>query len=96
MPRSVLDTEKGVCYVCKIRTYTEKHHIFMNGLRNASEDMGLYVYLCPEHHRGTCGVHGRDGNQLNRELKREAQLMWEQTDGNTREIWMSRIGRNFL
>ena len=96
MPHSVLTTEKGVCYVCQKRTYTEKHHIFMNALRNTSEDMGLYVYLCPEHHRGTNGVHGMNGGDLNHDLKQISQYMWEQIEGNTREEWMKRIGRNYL
>lgn len=35
----------------------EKHHIFGASNRNNSEKYGLFVYITPEIHRGTNGVH---------------------------------------
>lgn len=56
--------------------------------------MGLIVYLCPECHRGTYGVHGTKGAERDKDLKRIAQKMYEEK--HTREEWMSEIGRNYL
>ena len=62
---SILDTEKGICYICdklygdRSRKYTEYHHImYGGGKRKDSERLGLTVYLCREHHKdGPAAVH---------------------------------------
>ena len=56
--------------------------------------MGLIVYLCPECHRGTYGVHGKNGHDIDLDLKKIAQKMYEEK--HSREEWMSEIGRNYL
>lgn len=92
---SILKSQPGVCYICDRQGKTELHHIiFGTGFRKTSDEMGLTCYLCPEHHRGTYGVHGREGNEVNRYLKRKAQYTYELT--HTRDEWMNRIGRNYL
>lgn len=59
--------------MCKTTRNLEEHHIFAGAYRNKSEQYGLKVYLCHEHHTGTDGVHS--GNVwLNRILKRTAQV----------------------
>ena len=94
-PKSVLDTEKGVCYLCGKVGETELHHcVFGSGYRKISDRLGLVVYLCHECHQGTEGVHGRDGDDKNRRLKREAQEAWEKTHSHSE--WMQIVGRNFL
>lgn len=32
-----------------------------------------HIYLCEEHHRGTYGVHGREGHKLDIKLKMQMQ-----------------------
>lgn len=92
---SIMNTKPGECFICGKKTATERHHVcFGVGLRKISEELGLIVYLCPEHHRGTYGVHGKDGNEINRYLKKQAQFEFEKT--HAREEWMQRIGRNYL
>ena len=92
---SVLDTEKGKCYVCGREGVTHRHHIcFGVGMRSLSEHYGLIVYLCPECHTGTHGVHGRDGDAMNRFLKAEAQKRFEEL--HSHEEWMMRIGRSYI
>lgn len=62
------------CKVCGKRYGIERHHIVFKSECKALEHCKLnYVYLCSNHHRGTYGVHGRDGNKLNRYLKLDFQ-----------------------
>jgi hypothetical protein len=56
--------------------------------------MGLIVYLCPECHRGTYGVHGKYGHDMDMDLKKISQKMYEES--HSREEWMKEIGRNYL
>ena len=97
---SILTTNKETCYVCQrsLDAYgmrPEVHHIFYgHGLRNVSDRLGLVVYLCPECHRGTNGVHGKNGKALNYDLKQIAQHTYEET--HNREEWMKEIGKNYL
>lgn len=92
---SILDTHDGVCYACQRHMPTELHHIFFGtGLRPIADKYGLTCYLCPECHRGTKGVHGRDGNALNRALKCDAQRKYESIHGH--DAWMQLVGRDFL
>lgn len=56
--------------------------------------MGLIVYLCPDCHIGTNGVHGKNGHDIDLDLKRIAQLRYEEE--HSREEWMQEIGRNYL
>lgn len=76
--------------------YVEDHHIFFgNSRRKVSEALGLKVWLCPEHHRGRYGVHGRDGHYLDLYLKRLAQETYESL-GHSRTDFVSKVGKNYL
>lgn len=62
------------CKVCGKSYGIERHHIVFKSECKALEHCKLnYVYLCSTHHRGTYGVHGREGNKLNRYLKLDFQ-----------------------
>jgi hypothetical protein len=52
------------------------------------------VDLCYIHHRGTYGVHGKYGHQLDLQLKQHCQREFEKT--HTREEFIKLIGRNYL
>ena len=82
------------CYVCS--TYeVEDHHIYFGtAKRRKSEKYGLKVWLCPEHHRGTHGVHGKYGHELDTRLKRKAQEEFERI--YTREEFIKTFGRSYL
>lgn len=97
---SILDTEKGICYICdklygdRSRKYTEYHHImYGGGKRKDSERLGLTAYLCREHHKdGPAAVHNfRDTREY---LCREAQRAFEKS--HTREEWMETGFKNYL
>lgn len=91
-PKSILNTEKGVCYLCANlygdyrQQYTEEHHVlFGSGMRILSEAEGLKVYLCEPHHKsGKEAVHNcRKTRELLCEI---AQREYEKS--HTRKDWM--------
>ena len=66
------------CKVCG-NPYTELHNIVFRSENKNLENCKLnFVYLCPEHHRGTYGPHGSKGAKLNRKLKLEFQNKLEE------------------
>lgn len=86
--------DKKECIVCGSWN-VEDHHIYFGvAKRKLSEKYGLKVWLCPSHHRGTNGVHGRDGHKLDQELKQLGQKAFEWE--HTREEFMSIFGRSYL
>lgn len=97
---SILDTEKGICYICdkiygdRSRKYTEYHHImYGGGKRKDSERLGLTVYLCREHHKdGPEAIH--DYREAREYLCREAQRAFEKS--HTREEWTEMDFKNYL
>lgn len=88
--KSIIQDEKQ-CLLCGSPN-VELHHCFFGSLRKISDQHGLTVWLCPEHHRGNSGVH------FNRELdlwvKRTAQFKFEKN--HSREEWFKIIGKNYL
>lgn len=94
--KSIMNTQKGICYVCGRRGFTQEHHIFYGTAnRRLSERYGLKVHLGLEHHIvGPEAVH--NGNEeLNRKLKQEAQRAFESQHGS-RKQFMEIFGRNYL
>lgn len=91
--KSIIQDRKE-CIVCGSWN-VEDHHIYFGvAKRKLSEDYGLKVWLCPSHHRGTNGVHGRDGHKLDQELKQLGQKAFEWK--HTREEFIERFGKNYL
>ncbi len=97
---TILKSRKGICYLCArlngdYRTkVTEEHHIlYGSGRRDRSEETGLKVYLCIDHHReGQQAVHScRETREL---LCRIAQEEYKQA--HTHEQWMALAGKNYL
>lgn len=61
------------CFVCGA-TNTEKHHIIKRSQSKALIKCELnLVELCPEHHRGHNGVHGKNGHALDIKLRKMLQ-----------------------
>lgn len=98
--RSILHVKDGTCYLCmKLRNdyrchrVVHEHHIFGGPNRKISEEEGIKVYLCLEHHTvGPAAVHNNINNM--RLLQEEGQRAYEQN--HTREEFMELIGRNYL
>ena len=94
--KSIMQSNYG-CYVCGNTSYVESHHVFYGTRnRNKSEKDGLKVNLCYDHHRGTYGIHGREGHALDEVLKKEAQKTWMEYYGKTEDEFRARYGKNYL
>ena len=91
--RSIMQFDKS-CYICGRRDQLERHHaIHGTAGRAKAEPLGLWVWLCPEHHRtGPGAAHGNATTDLT--MKKLAQIAYEKH--HTRAEWMKEIGRNYL
>lgn len=101
MAKSIMHNKADrTCYLCmklrrdySIRTGLQEHHV-MSGTANRklSEEYGLKVYLCLEHHTaGPEAVHNNAGNR--KMLMKEAQSIFEKKYSH--EKWMEIFGRNY-
>lgn len=93
---SILQGKEKYCWITGERNVPlEKHHVlFGTGMRKIADRLGLWVWLTPEFHRGTNGVHGKNGRTLDLLLKQEVQIEFEKRYGHDR--WMKEIGRSYL
>ena len=84
---------EAVCYRCKRGGRMDFHHI-LNGskyLRRASEEIGAWVWLCPQCHRW---LHSTgDGEKYQKQLKAFVQEMYELE--HSRKEWMSITHKNY-
>lgn len=72
--QSVVERAGGQCEVCGSNQGIELHHILGGtGRRRQQERYETIVALCYECHRGTWGIHGKYGSQLDIKLKQELQ-----------------------
>lgn len=95
--------EKDFCIMPKsklystVRTeiYCERHEVyFSKAYRQKSINDGLIVFLTRESHRGTNGVHGKNGDKLNRQLKKLAEKAWTSYYKKTKEEFIERFGKS--
>lgn len=88
MPKSKLYSTK------RTDIYCEKHEVyFSKAYRQKSVHDGLIVFLTEEDHRGTNGVHGKNGDKLNRQLKKLAQKAWCKYYNKTKEEFIREYGK---
>ena len=93
---SILQKKKE-CYICKTIYNLECHHcIYGIANRKLSERDGLKVWLCVEHHRGSYGVHGNNGHDLDLKLKKKSQLAWQEYYNKTKEDFIKEYGRSYI
>lgn len=75
----------------------ERHEPLFGGRnRQKSIEDGLIVFITPEQHRGTYGVHGKNGHEFDLYLKRKAEESWLEYYNKTIEDFIERYGRNYL
>lgn len=78
----------------RTKKYNERHEVFFSRTyRNKSIKDGLIVFLTEEDHRGTKGVHGKNGDKLNRMLKKVAQKAWMNYYKKSKEEFIKRYGK---
>lgn len=88
---SILDTTKGVCFLCGRHCQTHKHHVFGGPNRWRSERDGLTLYLCPECHRT---VHS--DFRYAKGLRMIAETEWLTTRGAKIADFIAEYGKNYL
>lgn len=92
--KSIIQHEKQ-CIVCGSWN-VEEHHLYKGvAKRKLSEQYGLKIFLCPTHHRGTNGVHGKNGHKLDLELKILGQKSFEYHYGS-REDFIKIFGKSYI
>lgn len=76
---------------------SERHEAFY-GVKNREKSIedGLVVFLTPENHRGTNGVHGREGKFINEMIKKNAEMVWLRYYNKTIDDFIERYGKNYI
>ena len=91
MPKSTKYSTK------RTKKYCERHEVYYGkAYRNKSIKDGLIVFVEEKTHTGTDGVHGKNGDKLNRYLKKVAQRAWMNYYNKTKEDFIARYGKNYL
>ena len=74
--------------------YCERHEVFFGqAYRQKSIKDGLIVFLTRESHRGTNGVHGKNGDKLNRYLKQKGKEVWMKYYNKTEDEFIKEYGK---
>ena len=67
-------SKEGTCQNCYSYGMVELHHIIKKSQASFLRDCELnFIHLCPNCHRGTFGVHGREGNKLDFKIRLDYQ-----------------------
>ena len=91
MPKSTKYSTK------RTKKYSERHEVYYSkAYRNKSIKDGVIVFLTEQDHRGTNGVHGKNGDKFNRYLKKVAQRAWMDYYKKTKEEFIERYGKNYI
>lgn len=61
------------CLICGQRATELHHRVFKSQVKPLKNCKLNHIYLCSEHHRGTEGVHGKNGYKLDKLLKLQLQ-----------------------
>lgn len=76
---------------------THRHEVFFGkAYRQKSIEDGLVVFLNYEQHKGTNGVHGKNGEKLNRLLKQIGEKTYREYYHKTKEEFIQRYGKSNL
>ena len=88
MSKSIIENEK-VCFICK-NPRVQQHHIYKSHkCRKIADQEGLWVWLCPEHHRL---VH--QDRKLDLVFMRLGQEIYEET--HTRREFREKFIKSYL
>ena len=91
----IYERSKGYCEICGSTHMLEIHHIiFGKGKRKQHERIESIILLCYSCHRGTNGVHGKNGRKLDIRLKQRLQKTYQDkgyTEEEIRELMGGRL-----
>ena len=76
---------------------SERHEAFF-GVKNRKRSIndGLVVFLTPENHRGTYGVHGKNGKYIDEMIKKNAEMVWCRHYQKTVDDFIKEYGKNYI
>lgn len=93
--KSIVTKDLKVCAVCGTLQGVETHHcIHGTSGRKLATKYHLLVGLCSYCHRGTYGVHGKKGAELDLYFKQTSQKCFE--NKYSHEKWMEVFQKNYL
>ena len=100
-PPSILHDKKSrTCYLCIMlhdnwseHSTLQEHHVFSGPNRTNSEENGLKIYLCRDHH-----VYGSEAIHNNARIRHEVQRMTQREfeRQHSHKEFMKIFGRNYL
>lgn len=89
--KKVSERANGKCEVCHRPASLELHHILRRKVKATYDNC---IMLCPKCHRGTYGVHGREGHGIDTVLKLNLQdtyLKQGKTEEEIRQLMGGKI-----
>jgi len=90
----VFNKDKGRCHECGTTYGLEYHHVIFKS-KHVPNTVDNGVMLCSKDHRGTYGVHGKFGKNLDLKLKLELQNIYKSRDLDFNEIKALMGGRHY-
>lgn len=91
--RNPKPTAEDFCCECG-RSYAETHEVYFGKNSYLSKVHKMQAKLCYECQRGTYGVHGKHGHELDMKLKKKYQRIFE--EAYSRQEFMRIFGKNYL
>ena len=94
--KSIIQSEKE-CYFTQRTDNLHEHHVFGGRNRKLSEKYGLKVWLTGNlHNQSKYGVHGKDGHELDKQLKSEVQQIAMKHYNWSVEDFIRIFGKNYI
>lgn len=95
MKKSIIPGDDEYCYLCKqvhlMNRGTDVHHCLFGNKRKLSDQDGLTVHLCHDHH-----MRLHQQGQHKDELIRLAQITWMEHFDKTKEEFIARYGKSYI
>lgn len=89
--KSILQSDKSVCYVCGRYGANNEHHIYNGYNRKKSEKDGMKVYL-----HATCHDYIHTNEFADLMLKAKCQVKWQEYYNKTKEDFIKRYGKSYI
>ena len=83
------------CELCGSTTGLQKHHIVKRSQLGKDNPANL-ILLCWHCHHSTTGVHGREGNKLDLQLKAGLEWYYRQSMDNEKKLRQLMGGRLYM
>lgn len=87
---SIMTTEQGVCYVCRIQGETARHELFYGTAnRKKSKEWGTWINVCPRCH---ALIHARPQDFVYLKVAGQRQFVYN----FGQKLFMETFGKNYL